>query len=47
VAKIRRKDGEKQNGYRFLVGKREGNRSLRRHRCRWKDNIMTDIEEIG
>jgi hypothetical protein len=30
-----------------LVGKPEGNRPLRRPRCRWADNIKMDLREIG
>jgi hypothetical protein len=29
------------------VGKPEGKRPLGRPRCRWVDNIKTDIREIG
>jgi len=32
---------------RFLVGKPEGKRSLRRPRRRWVDNIRTDLQEVG
>jgi hypothetical protein len=39
--------GEKRNVYRLLVGKSEGKRSLGRPRCRWIDNIKTDLLEIG
>jgi hypothetical protein len=38
---------EKMNAYRVLVGKPEGQRSLRRSRYRWKDNIKMDLREIG
>jgi hypothetical protein len=37
--------GKKRNAYR--IGKPEGNRPLRRPRCRWVDNIKMDIREIG
>jgi len=30
-----------------LVGKPEGKRTLGRHRCRWDDNIQTDLQEVG
>jgi hypothetical protein len=30
---------EKKNLQKVLVGKLEGNRSLRRDRCRWENNI--------
>jgi hypothetical protein len=39
--------GEKWNVYRLLVGKTEGKKSLGRPRCRWIDNIKTDLLEIG
>jgi hypothetical protein len=39
--------GEKRNMYRLLVGKPEGKRPLGRPRCRWIDNIMMDLLEIG
>jgi hypothetical protein len=38
---------EKMNTYRLLVGKAEGNRSLRRPRRRWMDNIKMDLVKIG
>jgi hypothetical protein len=37
--------GEKRNAYKILVGKTEGNRPLRRPRCRWVDNIKIDLRE--
>jgi hypothetical protein len=40
-------NGEKRNVYRLLVGKPEGKRPLRRPRCRWIDNIVMDLLEIG
>ena len=33
--------------YRVLVGKPEGKRPLGRHRRRWVDNIMMDLQEVG
>jgi hypothetical protein len=33
--------------YRGLVGKPEGKRPLGRPRCRWKDSIKMDIQEVG
>jgi hypothetical protein len=33
--------------YRILVGKPKGKRQLGRHRCRWEDNIKTDLQEVG
>jgi hypothetical protein len=38
--------GEKRNAYRILLGKPEGNRSVGRPRCRWADNIKTDLRGI-
>ena len=38
--------GESRDVYRVLVGKSEGNRSLRRPRYRWKDNIKIDLQEV-
>jgi hypothetical protein len=37
--------GDIRNAY-ILVGKSEGNRLLRRPRCRWDDNIRMDLREI-
>jgi len=39
--------GEGRGVYRVLVRKPEGNRSLRRPRCRWEDNIKMDLHEVG
>jgi hypothetical protein len=39
--------GEKRDAYRILVGKPEGKRPLGRPRCRWMDNIKTDLRETG
>jgi hypothetical protein len=36
-------NGEKRNAYRIFVGKPEGKRPLGRPRCRWLDNIKTDV----
>jgi hypothetical protein len=30
-----------------LVGKREGNRPLGKHRRVWEDNIKMDLQEVG
>jgi hypothetical protein len=38
---------EKRNAYRLLVGKPEGKIPLGRPRCKWVDNIMMDLEEVG
>ena len=32
--------------HRVLVGKPEGKKPLGRLRCRWEDNIKTDLEEV-
>ena len=32
---------------RILVGKPEGQRPHGRPRCRWKDNIKMDLQEVG
>jgi hypothetical protein len=39
--------GEKRNMYRLLVGKPEGKRPLGRLRCRWINDIKTDLLEKG
>jgi hypothetical protein len=39
--------GGMRNAYNILVGKPEGERSLRRSRCKWEDNIRVDLREIG
>jgi hypothetical protein len=39
-------NGEKRNAYRIFVGKPEGKRPLGTSRCRWVDNIKTDLREI-
>jgi len=39
--------GKRRGVYRVLVGKPEGNRPLRRPRCRWEDNIKMDRQEVG
>jgi hypothetical protein len=33
--------------YRVLVGKLEGKRPLGRPRCRWRDNIKMDHQDVG
>ena len=43
VARMR----ERRGVYRVLVGKPEGKRPLGRPRCRWEDNIMLDLQEVG
>ena len=39
--------GEGRGVHRVLVGKPEGRRPMGRPRCRWKDNIKTDLQEVG
>jgi len=39
--------GEERGAYRVLVGKPEGKTPLGRPRCRWVDNIRTDLQEVG
>jgi hypothetical protein len=36
-----------RKAYNILVGKLEGKRPLVRPRCRWKDDIRTDLREMG
>jgi hypothetical protein len=36
-----------RNAYKNLVGKSEGKRPLGRFRCRWHDNIKTDLKNYG
>jgi hypothetical protein len=38
--------GKGRDVYRFMVGKPEGKRPLRRPRRRWEDNIKTDLQEV-
>jgi len=37
---------EERGVYRILVGKLERRRPLGRPRCRWVDNIRTDLQEV-
>jgi len=39
--------GDSRRVYRVLVGKRDWKRPLRRHRCRWEDNIKMDLQEVS
>ena len=39
--------GEEWGVYRVLLGKPEGKRALGRPRCRWVDNIRTELQEVG
>jgi len=38
--------GGMRNAYNILVGKPEGERSLRRSRCKWEDNIKMVLIQI-
>jgi hypothetical protein len=38
---------EKRGAYRILVGRPEGRRPLGTPTRRWKDNIKTDLQEVG
>jgi hypothetical protein len=38
--------GTSRNSYKILVAKLDWNRPLGRLRCRWEDNIKTDLREI-
>jgi len=38
---------ERRGIYRVLVGKSEGKRPFGRHRRRWEDNIMMDLQDEG
>jgi len=37
---------ERRGMYKVLVEKPEGKRTLGKPRCRWKDSIKTDIQEV-
>jgi hypothetical protein len=39
--------GEGRNVYRVFVGRPEGNKPLRRPRCRWENGIKMDLSKIG
>jgi hypothetical protein len=38
--------GERRGADRILVGRPEGRRPLGRPRCRWKDNIKIDLQDV-
>jgi len=46
VGHVARK-GERRGAYRFLAGKPERKRPLRRPRRRWECNIKMDLQEVG
>jgi hypothetical protein len=37
--------GEMRNGYKFLIGKSDGKRTLGRFKRRWKNNIKMNLKE--
>jgi hypothetical protein len=39
--------GERRGVHRYLVGKTEGKRPLKRPRRGWEDNIKMDPQEVG
>jgi hypothetical protein len=39
--------GDRRGVYCVLVGKPEGKRPFGRSRCRWKDKINMDLQEVG
>ena len=39
--------GERRGTFRVVVGRREAKRQLGRPRHKWKDNIKTDLLEVG
>jgi hypothetical protein len=38
--------GERRGAYRVVVGRPEGKIPVGRPRCRWVDNIKTDLQEV-
>jgi len=39
--------GKERGVYKVLLGKPEGRRPMGRPRCKWVDNIRTDLQEVG
>jgi len=39
--------GDRRGAYKVLVGKYERKRPLGKPRCRWKDKIKMDLQEVG
>jgi hypothetical protein len=39
--------GDRRGAYRVLVGKPEGRRPRGSAKCRWKDNIIMDLQEVA
>jgi hypothetical protein len=46
IGPCRKYDGSR-GVYRFLMGKPEGRRPLRRPRSRWEENIKIYLEKVG
>ena len=38
---------EGRSAFKILTSKPTGKRPLERHKCRWEDNVRTDLEEIS
>jgi hypothetical protein len=38
--------GDRNGAYRGLVGRSDGKKPLESPRCRWEDNIKTDLQEV-
>jgi hypothetical protein len=38
---------DRRGAYRSLVGRPEGKRQLGRQRCRWRENIKMDLQDVG
>jgi hypothetical protein len=38
--------GERKGVYRVLVGRPEGKKPFGESRCRWKENIKADLQEV-
>jgi hypothetical protein len=43
MGRTRESMADTENAYRVLIWKPEGNRSLGRHKRRWKDNMKMDL----
>jgi hypothetical protein len=39
--------GDRKGAYRGLVQRSDGKKPLGRPRCKWEDNIKTDLQEVG
>jgi len=38
--------GREESGYRVMIEKPEKKKPLGRPRCKWEDNIKTDLQEV-